>query len=82
MGKLRLDIAELRVESFGTQLSPRVRGTVRGNSGECADDCGCTKFESCEVSCYGSCAAYHTCIPECETETCCVPCPLSGDPGC
>ena len=77
MGKLKLDVTELRVESFGTQLPPRVRGTVRGRSGECAGDCGCTSVETCEVSCVASCGAYHTCIPECETETCCMPCPLS-----
>jgi len=78
MGKLRLEIADLRVESFGTQRPPGMRGTVRGN----ADDCGCTSVETCEASCVVSCGAYHTCIPECETETCCMPCPLSEGVAC
>jgi len=80
MNKLKLDLSELRVESFGTDALPEARGTVRGNSGaECggAGDCGCSAVETCELSCRASCGAYWTCIPECETQTCCEPCPVS-----
>lgn len=44
MGKLRLDMAELKVESFDTFVAEGRRGTVRANSGcvtySCPGTCG------------------------------------------
>jgi len=43
MGKLKLDLDRLRVESFDTAARPEARGTVRG--AEHTYDTGCETFE-------------------------------------
>jgi hypothetical protein len=80
MKKLRLEMEELRVESFQTVQAPREKGTVIGHylTPQCSGDGGYT----CDYSCggqLGSCAATcETCSP---TQVCggCLPPPRVSD---
>jgi hypothetical protein len=74
MMKLKLDLTELRVESFGTDRAQPARGTVAGQNapaytescdGSCVNTCvSCvnTCLNTCQNSCWGSClSCYDTC---------------------
>ena len=74
MGKLKLDLAALRVESFDTHEAGAARGTVAGHNeppltascgGSCVNTCvSCvnTCLNTCQNSCLGSClSCYDTC---------------------
>ncbi|HEU0055190.1 MAG TPA: hypothetical protein VFQ39_18515, partial [Longimicrobium sp.] len=57
MGKLKLSVDELRVESFHTATRPGERGTVRGAADE-TNESGCIIVscgETCPLSCDPSC---------------------------
>lgn len=74
--KIRLEIIELRVETFATTgEESRARGTVRGHEGTlpgvqcathdptCPESCG---VDTCGLSCYGTChPALQTCADTC-----------------
>jgi hypothetical protein len=59
MKKLRLDVEELSVVSFGTAPAREPRGTVQGhlatptcNITSGVDSCWCSEFVSCECTAY------------------------------
>ena len=90
MKKLRLQLEDLRIDSFQTTPVQRVKGTVRGEEDPCTcptrcatctcPDCN-TCWESCNGSCYescnGTCGGGETCDESC-INTCFVSC---GDIG-
>lgn len=79
MGKLKLNINELKVESFEINRSTKQVGTVKGNKDDCTstsnidtisvftEDCQPTELQqTCALSCGGSCmyTCAHTCDPD------------------
>ncbi|HEU0014430.1 MAG TPA: hypothetical protein VFQ45_12140 [Longimicrobium sp.] len=88
MRKLRLNVDELRVESFDTAAgSGAGRGTVHAAQvqADCCDGCcdGCGCGCSCRGTCWGrqSCPGYHTCDISCP-DSCGVSCRASDCGGC
>jgi hypothetical protein len=71
MKKLRLELDELTVESFGTQREEDVRGTVAGQNEP-------AYTQSCDGSCVNTCAScVNTCLNTCQAscaETNCNSC--------
>ena len=64
-GKLRLNLADLRLKSFETTTpTSDVRGTVRGMDSECTECTGCTACTLSEPACSG--------LTECSFITLCV----------
>ena len=75
MQKLKLELDELQVESFGTYPEEAVRGTVAGLNeppytqscnGSCVNTCNScvnTCLNTCQASCAGTC---NTCAQTCE----------------
>lgn len=75
MKKLRLQLDDLSVESFGTHQEETARGTVAGRNeppytqscdGSCVATCAScvnTCLNTCQASCAGTC---DTCAPTCE----------------
>jgi len=63
MGKLKLDLDQLVVDSFRTEAPQRRSGTVFGEQCTCATQCTCPGCPTCYASCNGSCAA--TCAASC-----------------
>lgn len=89
MRKIRLEFETLEVESFVTDASSSVRGTVAGNAEvlptnlegcetqegcDTQDGCGGTDFMECDASIHYSC--YHTCqlIDTCAQASACTDC--------
>jgi hypothetical protein len=84
MNKLKLDLDEIRVESFSTAREGGRVGTVQGRSDTEATDCtydnhsvcvNCNSMYSCNWTCADSCACG-------DTSTCDFYCGVSGGTSC
>jgi len=73
MAKIRLDVDDLRVESFGTAAGASERGTVHGRSGEPepgdAAFLPVTDWKTCQGSdCTARTLCHYSCLGECYAE--------------
>ena len=57
MKKLRLQLEDLRIDSFTTTPMEKERGTVFGEQCTCYTACTCPGCPSCDASCGGTCAS-------------------------
>ena len=55
MGKLRLQLEDLRIDSFTTTSSHKEKGTVFGEQGTCYTACTCPGCPTCDASSNGTC---------------------------
>jgi hypothetical protein len=55
--KLKLNLNELRVDSFNTSGSEQKNGTVFGEQCTCYTNCTCPGCPTCDASCNGTCDA-------------------------
>lgn len=70
--KLRLNLEDLTVDSFGTTKPAETNGTVFGEECTCDTACTCPGCPSCDVTCPDTCAL------TCDDDTCAYSC----DGGC
>jgi len=63
MRKLKLDLDQLAVDSFGTEAPERKSGTIFGEQCTCYTQCTCPGCPTCDATCNGSCGA--TCNASC-----------------
>ncbi len=86
MRRLKLDLKDLKVESFETNSSDRKKGTVLGQSGAGCTLPACTEFdptcdstclfqptcdETCPNTCGNTCPTCHwSCVGTCDDITC------------
>lgn len=59
MGKLRLNLDQLTVDSFDTSVTAKEKGTVFGEQCTCNTVCTCPGCPSCDATCPATCA--YTC---------------------
>jgi hypothetical protein len=59
MGKLRLNLDQLTVDSFDTSITAKEKGTVFGEQCTCNTVCTCPGCPSCDATCPATCA--YTC---------------------
>jgi hypothetical protein len=57
MHKLKLQLENLRVDTFETMPARNGRGTVHGEQCTCYTQCSCPGCPTCDASCNGTCAA-------------------------
>jgi hypothetical protein len=57
MKKFRLELDDLRIDSFSTTPSQTPTGTVFGEQCTCYTNCTCPGCPTCDASCNGTCAA-------------------------
>ena len=63
MRKLRLQLEDLRIDSFDTTPAPKEKGTVFGEQCTCYTQCTCpgcptcANYVTCDASCNGTCDA-------------------------
>lgn len=80
MNKLRLQLDDLRVESFGTTGEASTKGTVFGEQCSCQTVCSCPGCPTCDQTCNYSCDD-PTCVDQtCYGYTCEGSCPINGCP--
>ncbi|HYW10324.1 MAG TPA: hypothetical protein VE871_00140 [Longimicrobium sp.] len=82
--KLKLQLEDLRIDSFTTTPVEKAKGTVFGEQCTCYTQCTCPGCPTCNASCNGSCDAScnGTCGASCD-DTCGGTCYLEvtcGDP--
>ena len=83
MRKLRLQLEDLRIDSFTTTSSQKEKGTVFGEQCTCQTACSCPGCPTCDASCNGTCGG--TCDASCNgtcdwsCETCGASCGGPGD---
>jgi hypothetical protein len=67
MRKLRLQLDDLRIDSFDTTQAKKARGTVFGEQCTCYTQCTCPGCPSCDESCNGTCevSCFDTCAGSC-----------------
>jgi hypothetical protein len=76
MKKFRLELDDLRIDSFSTTPAQKAKGTVFGEQCTCYTQCTCPGCPTCDASCEGSCGAscdyscQATCAPASCFETC------------
>ncbi|HEX8318933.1 hypothetical protein [Longimicrobium sp.] len=75
MKKLRLQLEDLRIDSFSTTPVEKEKGTVFGEQCTCNTACSCPGCPTCDASCNGTCAA--TCDASCNG-TCDYSCNTCG----
>jgi hypothetical protein len=75
MRKLRLQLEDLRIDSFTTTGSQKEKGTVFGEQCTCQTACTCPGCPTCDASCNGTCGA--TCEASCNG-TCDAACDTAG----
>jgi hypothetical protein len=66
--KLKLNLNELRVDSFNTSGAEQKNGTVFGEQCTCYTNCTCPGCPTCYASCNGTCNA--SCNGTCYDYTC------------
>jgi len=79
MRKLKLQLDDLRIDSFDTTPAQQAKGTVFGEQCTCYTQCTCPGCPTCDASCNGTCAA--SCNGTCGA-SCAGTCDLSCDGGC
>jgi hypothetical protein len=57
MNKLKLQLDDLRVDSFDTTAGRREKGTIFGEQCTCYTNCTCPGCPTCDASCNGTCDA-------------------------
>jgi len=78
MKKFRLELDDLRIDSFSTTPAQAPKGTVFGEQCTCYTNCTCPGCPTCDRSCNGTC--YASCNATCDAScngTCdatCVDC--------
>jgi hypothetical protein len=87
MKKLRLQLDDLRIDSFETTAAEKPRGTVFGEQCTCWTQCGqntCPGCPTCDASCNGTCAAScaNTCAYTCDDASCAGTCGETCDYSC
>lgn len=83
MNKLKLQLDELRVDSFDTTPVQKQKGTVYGEQCTCYTICTCPGCPTCDASCNGTCDDANTCGNTCNGEWTCqqvTECGASGSP--
>ena len=96
MNKLKLQLDDLRVDSFDTTAAEKAKGTVFGEQCTCYTNCTCPGCPSCDATCPNTCAytcdddscgytcaAYDTCARTCNYNYTCqqvTECGASGNP--
>jgi hypothetical protein len=77
MGKLRLDLDRLIVDSFDTATPTKEEGTVFAEQCTCHTNCTCPGCPTCDASCGDSCngtcfdhTCDHSCWGTCHDNTC------------
>jgi hypothetical protein len=76
MKKFRLELDDLRIDSFSTTPAQAPKGTVFGEQCTCYTNCTCPGCPTCDASCNGTCDAScnGTCYTGCR-------CPVETDYG-
>jgi hypothetical protein len=84
MGKLKLNLDQLTVDSFGTEAADEKKGTVFGEQCTCQTACTCPGCNTCDASCNGTCwTQCASCNGTCDTcHTCNDPSWTAGGPNC
>lgn len=77
MNKLRLQLDDLRIDSFETTPAEKPRGTVVGEQCTCYTHCTCPGGPTCDGTCYDSCGG--TCEQSCRG-TCFATCDFNCAP--
>jgi hypothetical protein len=62
--KLKLNLDQLNVDTFTTEIEKRASGTVFGEQCTCYTNCSCPGCPTCDASCNGTCGA--TCGGSCD----------------
>jgi len=57
MKKLKLQLEDLRIDSFQTTPAEKPKGTVFGEQCTCYTQCTCPGCPTCDASCNGTCEA-------------------------
>ena len=57
MKKFKLQLDDLRIDSFSTTPAQAPKGTVFGEQCTCYTNCTCPGFPTCDASCNGTCDA-------------------------
>jgi hypothetical protein len=57
MKKFRLELDDLRIDSFSTTPAQAPKGTVFGEQCTCYTNCTCPGCPTCDASCNGTCNA-------------------------
>jgi hypothetical protein len=57
MRKLKLQLEDLRIDSFQTTPAEKPKGTVFGEQCTCYTNCTCPGCPTCDASCNGTCDA-------------------------
>jgi hypothetical protein len=57
MKKFRLELDDLRIDSFSTTPAQTPKGTVFGEQCTCYTNCTCPGCPTCDASCNGTCGA-------------------------
>lgn len=68
MKKFRLELDDLRIDSFSTTPAQTPKGTVFGEQCTCYTNCTCPGCPTCDASCNGTCDA--SCNGTCDTACC------------
>jgi len=71
MRKFKLELNDLRIDSFATTPVAREKGTVFGEQCTCYTACTCPGCPTCDASCNGTCASCGascggTCVATCD----------------
>ena len=94
MNKLRLQLDDLKVDTFDTTAAQEAKGTVFGEQCTCQTQCTCPGCPSCGDTCPQTCAGmscdhtcdnsciYGTCEQTCENYPYAQPCTLNGPIDC
>jgi hypothetical protein len=85
--KLKLELDDLRIDSFSTTDVEKPKGTVFGEQCTCWTQCTCPGCPTCDASCNGTCAAscYGSCGATCDYScggTCDWQCQTNGGDTC
>ena len=75
MHKLKLQLDDLRVETFTTAPSQKAKGTVFGEQCTCNTACTCPGDSVCDVSCDGNCSGLISCVSGGGKGCTCYQCP-------
>jgi hypothetical protein len=81
MNKLKLQMDDLRVDSFETTPAAKEKGTVFGEQCTCPTQCTCPGCPTCDQSCNGTCGGVscaYSCDYSCQVGTCVETCANYG----
>ena len=70
MKKFRLELDDLRIDSFSTTPAQTPKGTVFGEQCTCYTNCTCPGCPTCDASCNGTCDVSCNGTCDCTGDTC------------